>query len=435
MSYQRLYPQRINWEDEPSLATPINQVNLNKMDAAIYGIDGRVVELDENKVGKTETFNTSRNGVVPKPTQADIINEKVLRADGTWVEQTGGGGGGGGHTVVNNAGTSLTQRGKLQTVGGLNATDDSENNTTKITDEYEIIPWTTWQGYSDAQKAEHPNCVVTGAPDCDGDIEIEFMKDSWTNPNPAQAFPATGSDRTITLDTDGNYDKVLILMGFNTTYSNYECSFIFEKGKNGFASATTTKASGSHMTMMKRNIVYVSDTKLTIGDCEYVDEAGNYSTAANTNLIPLKIYTFKDDLTAKIKAIAHDVSTSASKCMMSDEQTSVEDALSYSTIEHVVGKWIDGSLLYEKTIDLGSLPNTTNKNVAHNITNLKEIINLSGTMVITGTSRFYPLPYVDNNNMTNNIAFEVNATNVIVKTSTNFSSNSGYITLRYTKTS
>lgn len=45
-------------------------------------------------VKEDETFNTSRNGVVPKPTASDISNNKVLRADGSWVAQSGGGGGG-----------------------------------------------------------------------------------------------------------------------------------------------------------------------------------------------------------------------------------------------------------------------------------------------------------------------------------------------------
>ena len=40
-----------------------------------------------------ETFNTARNGTVPKPTPADVANNKVLRADGAWVAQSGGGGG------------------------------------------------------------------------------------------------------------------------------------------------------------------------------------------------------------------------------------------------------------------------------------------------------------------------------------------------------
>jgi len=43
-------------------------------------------------VKEDETFNTSRNGTVPKPTQADVTANKVLRADGSWVAQSGGGG-------------------------------------------------------------------------------------------------------------------------------------------------------------------------------------------------------------------------------------------------------------------------------------------------------------------------------------------------------
>ena len=44
-------------------------------------------------VKENETFNTSRNGTVPKPTQADVTNNKILQADGSWVSQSGGGGG------------------------------------------------------------------------------------------------------------------------------------------------------------------------------------------------------------------------------------------------------------------------------------------------------------------------------------------------------
>lgn len=42
-----------------------------------------------------------------------------------------------------------------------------------------------------------------------------------------------------------------------------------------------------------------------------------------------------------------------------DINKTVEDALNYSTDEHVVGKWIDGSILYEKTVSFSPLPNNT----------------------------------------------------------------------------
>ena len=44
----------INWENRPSDATPLNDTNLNKMDAAIGVIDDRVIALDTTKATKTE---------------------------------------------------------------------------------------------------------------------------------------------------------------------------------------------------------------------------------------------------------------------------------------------------------------------------------------------------------------------------------------------
>lgn len=60
----------INWENEPSDATPINEQNLNQMDVSIDVIDNRVITLDTTKFDKTDaqglikslTFNHT-NGV------------------------------------------------------------------------------------------------------------------------------------------------------------------------------------------------------------------------------------------------------------------------------------------------------------------------------------------------------------------------------------
>ena len=46
-------------------------------------------------IKEDETFSTLQNGLVPKPTAAQVSDNKVLRADGSWVAQSGGGGGGG----------------------------------------------------------------------------------------------------------------------------------------------------------------------------------------------------------------------------------------------------------------------------------------------------------------------------------------------------
>lgn len=48
--------ERINWEDEPSVVSPINATNLNRMDYAIDAIDDRVIELDTVKSEESEAL-------------------------------------------------------------------------------------------------------------------------------------------------------------------------------------------------------------------------------------------------------------------------------------------------------------------------------------------------------------------------------------------
>lgn len=45
---------RINWENYPSDETPINETNLNKMDAALDLVDDRVISIDTSKADKLE---------------------------------------------------------------------------------------------------------------------------------------------------------------------------------------------------------------------------------------------------------------------------------------------------------------------------------------------------------------------------------------------
>lgn len=48
-------------------------------------------------VKEEDTFSTSANGVVPKPTAAEVSAGKYLKSDGSWATPSGGGGGSG-HT-------------------------------------------------------------------------------------------------------------------------------------------------------------------------------------------------------------------------------------------------------------------------------------------------------------------------------------------------
>ena len=110
-------------------------------------------------------------------------------------------------------------------------------------------------------------------------------------------------------------------------------------------------------------------------------------------------------------------------------------AVHYSENEHVVGTWIDGTTsIYEKTVDLGQLPNNSSKQVAHNISNFQRLISCSGAAYKSSTGDNINIPFVHRNYINNQIQVAVNATYITIFTAAD---QSGYdyshLTIRYTK--
>ena len=102
----------------------------------------------------------------------------------------------------------------------------------------------------------------------------------------------------------------------------------------------------------------------------------------------------------------------------------------YSTLEVDTGyTWIDGSAIYKKTINFGSLPNNTSKQVAHNIVSLGQIIKVDGIMNDSSATHFWTIPYLSVNNI------EVFSGNIQITTTLDLTSYTAYITLYYTKSS
>lgn len=65
----------------------------------------------------------------------------------------------------------------------------------------------------------------------------------------------------------------------------------------------------------------------------------------------------------------------------------------FNTSEVIIGRWLDGSILYRKVVDFGALPNNTTKTVAHNISNLARVVNLYG-MAYATASGWIPINYI-----------------------------------------
>ena len=50
----KAYPNKVNWQNTPSTATPLGATNLNKMSDALDTIDDRVVTFDTSKANTSD---------------------------------------------------------------------------------------------------------------------------------------------------------------------------------------------------------------------------------------------------------------------------------------------------------------------------------------------------------------------------------------------
>ena len=104
----------------------------------------------------------------------------------------------------------------------------------------------------------------------------------------------------------------------------------------------------------------------------------------------------------------------------------------YSLEEQVIGTWFDKPL-YRKTVELGTLPNNSEKQIAHNINNLDILVNCYGTAKDTNGNIFV-FPNVDNDGLKCSVRLVADSTNLKVVTGSDRSGFSGYATIEYTKT-
>lgn len=105
----------------------------------------------------------------------------------------------------------------------------------------------------------------------------------------------------------------------------------------------------------------------------------------------------------------------------------------YSTDEKIIGQWIDGKPLYQKTIDFGALPNNTTKSVNHNIQNIDYVVNLFGAAYKSSDGVVNTLPCYNRNIYGAELVS--NSTSIMVTTFADRSAFSeSYVTIQYTKT-
>ena len=102
----------------------------------------------------------------------------------------------------------------------------------------------------------------------------------------------------------------------------------------------------------------------------------------------------------------------------------------YSYDETPIGTWVGGETIYRKVVSCGTLPNNNIKTVASGISNLNEVISISGISYSPSSNCWSPIPYASSSNGT---VFMSGAT-INIRTDGNVSSyTKTYVIIEYTK--
>lgn len=154
-------------------------------------------------------------------------------------------------------------------------------------------------------------------------VHANMLTTLWENPSPTSNFVA----QDITLASD-DYDFLLWIYG--TASTNPKGSVIAPKGTGSILLSSGLTNSTHGVTNVQRTAVYVSDTKYSVSAGTLGRPSGAYSED-NTVCKPIAVYGFKKSL--DITAIVSNVSTDATKCMLSDNVTNVDDAIKKRTLK------------------------------------------------------------------------------------------------------
>lgn len=358
-----------------------------------------------------------------------------------------GSGSGGGHTIQDSEGITLAQRHTLQFSGDIEASDDTQNSKTlvephELTNEELVeimstIPVNPSSTYMPSTGFTPVGTVIsfmgTTAPRyylaCDGTIYniiqypvlAKFFKDQFGSEN---YFGGDGITTFAVPDLRGE--------------------FLRGTGTNGHTGQGSGENVGDHQDASAVRHWHVSDgttnAYLRVGNKYYGESVvlpndGAVNPTGSTSFSNIKITG--TTTTTGASSTSYNVrptNTSVLYCI-AYQNIYIDAKYNYSEDEQIVGTWIDGKPIYQKTISIGSLPNNGEKTTETGISDIDLVIECIGFSYSSTVRR--PLPYVYTNATLLNgvwVQQDNSVWSIHCRTGTDHTNENAYITLKYTKT-
>ena len=352
---------------------------------------------DNYHLSKPETTDSQQSFIEDYATNMEIIDENM-----------GGGSSGGGHTIVNPAGTDMPQESKMQFTGKVSVSDDATNEKTVVTlpEEVKEVTLAEYEALPDTKLTDDIAYFIKDVDDesVEGYPPLIYSDEErevgvWRDGKPLYQKTIIGTSYSSSSASTNiqilNVDKMVLLEGTLYCGNSVTLPLQYQDGTNLF----TGYFYDDHIELWNNgNITFSKPFAITIQYTKTTDTAGSGTWNGQGGL-------------------AHH----------------------YSTNETVVGTWIDGKPLYEKTVLLSNVTisanSSTNINISDYYSNVWKAINFE-CCDINGESIF-PNIMVNSALSPYSLGITVDKGSDHITFTRGSGSNatiSVYFTLRYTKT-
>ena len=344
-----------------------------------------------------EATTSTLGGVKPDGTTITVDS------DGT-IHGTGGGGGGSGHTIIDSSGASMTTRTGLQFGSDLETSDNGSSNKTVVTPHeltneevaeiLNVLPVNPSSNYVPNTGFTPVGTIIAvmgnNAPPhylkCDGVIYnisqypvlAKYFKDQFGSEN------YFGGDGTTTFAVPDLRGEFLRGTGINSHTNQGDGGSV---GDHQDATELPQYYTGKRGSDNNYYMGFRLPSDVTISEYNIIEKADN-SISRSTNAIYGNIPSDTSG-TASVntyKATTRPTNTSVLYCI-AVQNIYIDAKCNYSTNEMVVGTWIDGKPLYQKTIVDTFGPNATNNKIISDVAyNVDKVIETKGSVYYENSS-------------------------------------------------